>query len=325
MKVSVLFALLGLRKSETKTRHSVHEAVIIGVSPIALAVLCAVAAAASPLTVPFQLTYSQNMDARPSPDGRRFVYISVILGKEQLITMNTDGSQLAQITHDDADHEDESWSPNGRQIVFVRVSETEKRLYIVDSDGSRPRAVSPAGGHAIHPEWSPDGTKIIYSTDDDRYPPAKNPTDIIVVELATAKTTMLIKGDQDVNTYPQWSPDMKFIVWRRLLMPERNSEVFVANADGSDPHNITNNPAFDGWPAWSPDGQLIAFASNRNSSGYQIFVMNPDGSDVRLVANTEGRATSPRWSPDSKTIYFTNCVARDYGTDCQVLVSRLRQ
>jgi TolB protein len=42
-----------------------------------------------------------------------------------------------------------------------------------------------------------------------------------------------------------------------------------------------------------------------------------------LVANTEGRGTAPRWSPDGKVIYFTNCVEKDYGTDCEVLMARL--
>lgn len=51
--------------------------------------------------------------------------------------------------------------------------------------------------------------------------------------------------------------------------------------------------------------------------------MKPDGSEVRLVANTEGRATAPRWAPDGKTLYFTNCTAKDYGTDCEILASPL--
>jgi Tol biopolymer transport system component len=51
--------------------------------------------------------------------------------------------------------------------------------------------------------------------------------------------------------------------------------------------------------------------------------MDANGTDPRLVANTEGRGTAPRWSPDGNTIYFTNCVAKDYGTDCEVLMARL--
>jgi TolB protein len=107
------------------------------------------------------------------------------------------------------------------------------------------------------------------------------------------------------------------------MLGETNSEVFLANADGSDAHNITNDPAFDGWPAWSPDGKKIAFASNRGNQNYQIYTMNPDGSDVRLVAATEGRGTAPKWSPDAKTIYFTICRKADSGVDCHIYAAKL--
>jgi TolB protein len=287
-----------------------------------LAALCfSLAAAAVPLTIPYQLTHSQNMDPSPSPDGKRLVFVSVIAGREQLFTMNADTSAAIQITHDDANHEDPAWSPDGTKIAFVMITKTEERIYLMNPDGSDAKAVSPVSARAIHPAWSTDSKRVIYCTDDDLQPPRKNDSDIDTVELATGKVTTLITGG--VNTYPAWSPDMKHIVFRRML-GEMNSEVFIADGDGRDARNLTNHPAFDGWPAWSPDGKLIAFASNRNLR-YQIFVMNPDGSNVRLVANTEGRATVPRWSPDGKTIYFTNCAAKDYGTDCEILVSQLPQ
>jgi TolB protein len=103
-----------------------------------------------------------------------------------------------------------------------------------------------------------------------------------------------------------------------------NSEVFVANSDGSRQTNLTNHPAFDGWPSWSPDGTKIAFASNRNSS-YQIFRMNADGTGVQLIANTEGRVTGPRCSTDGKMIYFSNCRGVDWGADCQIFAAELEE
>ena len=74
------------------------------------------------------------------------------------------------------------------------------------------------------------------------------------------------------------------------------------------------------WPAWSPDGQRITFAANRNGKDYQIFVMGTDGSDVRLLADTHGRGTSPKWSPDGRSIYFTNCLPEEGGGGCEIMV-----
>jgi TolB protein len=110
-------------------------------------------------------------------------------------------------------------------------------------------------------------------------------------------------------------------VFRRMV-GETNSEVFVANADGSAARNLTNDPAFDGWPAWSPDGSKIAFASNRKGS-YEIYLMNPDGGGVQKVANSEGRGTSPKWSRDGKAIYYTICKKVDLSYDCQIYAAKL--
>ena len=87
----------------------------------------------------------------------------------------------------------------------------------------------------------------------------------------------------------------------RRIIGELNSEVFVANSDGSNVQNLTSHPAFDGWPAWSPDGTQIAFGSNRNAN-YQIFTMNPDGSGVRLLANKFKREF-----PRTRSQWVANC------------------
>lgn len=275
--------------------------------------------AADPLTIPYQLTHVEIFDPSLSPDGVQMVYGAVFEGTEQLFVMNSDNTGQKLLTHDDADHEDPAWSPDGKKIAYVAITPEHETIYVMNADGSGARAVTPPGVRAIHPSWSTDSRRLIYCTDDDLHPPEKNAAEIYTVDLASGKTALVISGG--VNTYPSWSPDMKQIAFRRMI-GDMNSEVFVADADGSHVRNLSNHPAFDGWPAWSPDGKQIAFASNRRSS-YQIWVMNSDGTDPRLVANTEGRATAPRWSPDGKTIYFTNCVAKDYGVDCNILVARL--
>ena len=271
----------------------------------------------SPVSQAYQLTHTAKYDPSPSPDGKRLVYIAVIDGREQLFTMNVDGTGSVQLTRDDADHEDPAWSPDGKSIAFVYVKDKLEIISLMNVDGSGTQHLTPENVRAIHPNWSPDGKQLAYCTDDDLAPPRKNDADILVIDMNTRRITTLIMGG--VNTYPSWSPDGKRIAFRRML-GEMNSEVFVADADGSAARNLTNHPAFDGWPSWSPDGTRIAFASNRNSS-YQIFTMNADGSDVRLLANTEGRATAPMWSRDGARIYFPICKNVDFGYDCEIFAA----
>lgn len=276
-------------------------------------------AADRPLTIPYQLTHVEKFDPSLSPDGCRMVYGAVFEGHEQLFTMNADGSGEKLLTRDAADHEDPAWSPDGKRIAFVLIAGGHERIAVMKADGGDVAEITPSSMRAIHPGWSADSRRIMFCTDDDLHPPKKNAADIDMVDLKTGKISRLITGG--VNTYGSWSPDMKQIVYRHMI-GAMDSEVYLADADGSHVRNLTHHPAFDGWPAWSPDGKRIVFASNRRAR-YQIYVMNRDGGKPALVANTEGRATAPHFSPDGKTIYFTNCVAKDYGVDCQIMVARL--
>ena len=282
--------------------------------------LSATAVAQKAATLAYQLTHVDTGEPFPSADGKKILYESMIAGHYQLFTMNPDGSGQTQITHDPTNHDTKSWSPDGTRIAYVSDRNTHSVIYVMKADGTGEERITSETGESIHPTWSPDGTKLIYCSDDDLNPPKKNDATIYTFDLRTKETKPVITGG--TNSYPSFSPDGTKIAFRRMI-GEMNSEVFVANSDGTDVKNLSNHPAFDGWPAWSPDGKQIAFSSNRRAN-YQIHVMNADGSNVRLLANTEGRATEPRWSPDGSMIYFTNCKKVDYGTDCQVMAASTR-
>ena len=75
-----------------------------------------------------------------------------------------------------------------------------------------------------------------------------------------------------------------------------NEEIYVMNADGSNQTNITNNPATDYDPCFSPDGTKIAFESYRDGDS-EIYVMNADGSNQANITNNPGGDYSPSWGP----------------------------
>ncbi|HET9333634.1 MAG TPA: translocation protein TolB [Gemmatimonadota bacterium] len=93
-----------------------------------------------------------------------------------------------------------------------------------------------------------------------------------------------------------------------------NAEIYVMNPDGTGETNLTNNPALDTTPAWSPDGTKIAFASLRTGD-LEIFVMNADGTNPINLTNSANTDLWPTWSPDGTKIAFHTF--RDAGSGLQ--------
>jgi Tol biopolymer transport system component len=155
------------------------------------------------------------------------------------------------------------------------------------------------GGGASYsdPEFSPDGTRLLFRSN------RSGAWEVWIADADGGNATALT-GDPANDGAAQheyqgegpahFSPDGQAIVWTRKY-PDTEYDVWIMRADGSDKRNLTADHANeDTYPFFSPDGQWIAFSSNRDGND-EIYAMHPDGTDVRRVTENDGPDLAPVW------------------------------
>ena len=193
------------------------------------------------------------------------------------------------------------------RIAFVSNRDSKAGIYVMNSDGSEATRLTELQGD--EPSWSPDGRRVAFVSFGD------GTTDIFVMNADGSDLVNLTNHPGD-EWEPSWSPDgrlIAFVSYRDGPGTDifgRNAEIYVMNADGSEQTRLTNNPASDRYPSWSPDGRRIAFFSTRDDDFCgDLYVMSADGSGkTSLTKNLPYGGWSVSWSPDGRRIAFvTGC------------------
>lgn len=132
-----------------------------------------------------------------------------------------------------------------------------------------------------------------------------NPSTVTIKDCSLAAGYTNICGKASVTLTPPPPPPDKiaFTLSGAPGCTGTCDDIWVMNPDGSEPTQLTTNPAQDLEPAWSIDHTKIAFNTNRDNDE-AIYVMNPDGSDQHRLQNGLVYSTWPAWSPDSTRIAF---------------------
>lgn len=140
--------------------------------------------------------------------------------------------------------------------------------------------------------------KIVFTTDGDIY---------VMNDDGTGRRR-LTKSTTETHRYPRWSPDGTKIAFTRYMDKENRqftSELFIMNADGTDPQRLTDNKVADIDSSWSPDGQRIAFTSGLGGR-YQVYIIEVSTRAVTQLTgiDDETGSTAPDWSPNGTQITF---------------------
>jgi len=248
-------------------------------------------------------------------------------GNEILYTANPDGSHVQQVTGL-AGFADE-WSPSGTRIAFDFFEANGfEQIATGAPDGSSLQVLT--SGPFIHegPSWSPDETEIVfdYSATDPNLPGFSTHLWVMSADGTNAHP-LLAPPLAGFDTEPRWQPTGGLITFTRIRKGSNGIQqeaIYVVNADGTNPRQLTSWGLAPEHPTWSPDGQWITFndAANKPGAELTIYTMHPDGTDRHVLyqgtAHTGG--VKPQFSPDGTKILFV-CVTlgRAYNEDLCVM------
>jgi Tol biopolymer transport system component len=201
-----------------------------------------------------------------SPDGR---FIAYQTGRD-IDMINVDGRSKARVVARNGGTPD--WSPSGRTIAFARPPASDRSaIWVVDTKTHRQRVLVREGAS---PSWSSDGKSLAFVRGHD----------IWLLEVSTKAAHRLIShGRSNARLYlPRPSPDGDWIAFERILTDGafgETSYVYIARADGTKQRRLGEGES----PAWSPNGQEIAYAGRAGGFEDAVIRMRRDRSHRRVL------------------------------------------
>jgi Tol biopolymer transport system component len=244
-----------------------------------------------------------------SPNGHRIAYwgLSGAGGQRDLWTIKAEAGgdpEAVRITEDTAVDFDPVWSPDGTALFFASErggSMNLWRLAIDERSGQvlgEPRPLTTPSRISSSMSLSRDGSQLMYVSWDQR-----STIQRLGLDPASGRVTdppkAALRGSRVIYTHDT-SPDGEWIAFSNQGVQE---DLFVVRSDGTGYRQLTDDAFRDRGPRWSPDGEQIAFYSDRTGR-YEIWSVKPDGSALKQLTKTTGESSPwlPEWSPDGKRI-----------------------
>ena len=246
---------------------------------------------------------------RWSPDGKHIAFVSDDLGNLNIYVINradfdeTDVVAIAVLTSSEGNEESPRWNADSDQLAYVTDLDGHSDVYVKSLEGESPVRITSSDTEEFLGDWSPDGQWLVFSRrggEDSQGLWLRNPAGVNLFQLTSGN-----------DLAPVWSPDGDAIAFVRNV--DGNRDIYLLLPEDDDDWRgpvkaepLITSPEADHSPAWAPDGDTLAYVSNRDGNP-EIYVVETDDDNppLRLTTN-EAEDSQPVWSPDGKRIAFVS-------------------
>ncbi len=239
-----------------------------------------------------------------SPHGSRIAFWGRLHGNRDIFTVPAQGGQASPVTQDAFIDWNPVWSPDGQYLYFSSDRGGSMNIWRVRIDEAsgkvlgEPRPLTTPSLYSSQITLSKDGS-LAYSQQVLTTNLQKVALDS-AREVALGTPVPLTQGFQQVRA-PDISPDGNWLVFSSW---GKREDILLMRYDGTDLRQLTDDPARDRHPRWSPDGKRVLFYSNR-SGNYEAWTIMPDGSGLTQMTRHSKEVLYPIWSPDGIRIVCT--------------------
>ena len=248
-------------------------------------------------------------DPQISPDGQRVVLTVKTIDPDQnrylshLWLYDLASDDLRQFTVGDVTDVGPRWAPDGRRLAFLRTLEKRTQLWAMPVDGGEARQLTELPeGSVTQLAWSPTGDRLAFAF---RPLPEER-----------TQTASKEREQSGASTPPRVVTRMLYRLDGAGFLDERQ-HIWVCDSQTGKAEQITEGDHDDNAPAWDPQGNRIAFLSNRSQQPehrpyeIDIWLVAPDGGTPERVETPVGAKGALSWSPDGGLLAYTGTEAGD--------------